>query len=120
MDDAPPTTTLLDPVTDDVREQYAEAARGILDRPSGGPGAGSACCDPSADAVFGEILYDAADRASLPDAAVLASLGCGNPTAVAELRARRDRPGPRVRRRDRRPALRASVSGRPAARSAST
>jgi SAM-dependent methyltransferase len=36
--------------------------------------------------VFGEILYADADRAALPDAAVLASLGCGNPTAVAELR----------------------------------
>ena len=32
--------------------------------------------------------YDDLDRASLPDAAVLASLGCGNPTAVAELRDR--------------------------------
>jgi SAM-dependent methyltransferase len=35
--------------------------------------------------VFGESLYGEADRASLPDAAVLASLGCGNPTAVADL-----------------------------------
>ena len=41
--------------------------------------------DP-ADPAWGQLLYDATDRAALPDAAVLASLGCGNPTAVAELR----------------------------------
>ena len=35
--------------------------------------------------MFGEALYDAEQRGELPDAAVLASLGCGNPTAVAEL-----------------------------------
>ena len=34
---------------------------------------------------FGEVLYDAEQRGELPDAAVLASLGCGNPTAVADL-----------------------------------
>ena len=37
-------------------------------------------------AGFGEALYDAEQRGELPDAAVLASLGCGNPTAVADLR----------------------------------
>jgi arsenite methyltransferase len=37
--------------------------------------------------VSGTDLYASAQRAELPDAAVLASLGCGNPTAVAELRA---------------------------------
>ena len=36
--------------------------------------------------IWGESLYTATDRASLPDAAVLASLGCGNPTAVAGLK----------------------------------
>ena len=36
--------------------------------------------------VLGARLYAAADRDELPDAAVLASLGCGNPTAVAEPR----------------------------------
>jgi SAM-dependent methyltransferase len=38
------------------------------------------------EASFGEALYDAEQRGELPDAAVLASLGCGNPTAVADLR----------------------------------
>jgi arsenite methyltransferase len=35
---------------------------------------------------FGQALYEADQRAELPEAAVLASLGCGNPSAVAELR----------------------------------
>jgi arsenite methyltransferase len=46
--------------------------------------AGASCCE-SEPTVFGPDLYGALDRADLPDAAVLASLGCGNPTAVAEL-----------------------------------
>ncbi len=36
--------------------------------------------------MFGQALYDAEQRGELPEAATLASLGCGNPTAVAELR----------------------------------
>ena len=79
------TTTLpTDPIVDEVRARYAEAARSVLDREP--ITNGSSCCAPDGSAVFGELLYDAADRASLPDAAVLASLGCGNPTAVADLR----------------------------------
>ncbi|MEO5884932.1 MAG: arsenite methyltransferase [Candidatus Limnocylindrales bacterium] len=75
----------IDPVVDDVRARYAQAARNVLDgTPASSP---SECCSADGTAVFGERLYDAADRASLPDAAVLASLGCGNPTAVADLRA---------------------------------
>jgi arsenite methyltransferase len=50
------------------------------------------CCAPDTAAAtagkgFGRDLYDADEQASLPDAAALASLGCGNPTAVADLRA---------------------------------
>jgi arsenite methyltransferase len=72
-----------------VRDRYAEAARaasggGCGCREDGGC-CGNVCCDGS-EASFGEVLYDLEDRSSLPDAAVLASLGCGNPTAVAELR----------------------------------
>jgi arsenite methyltransferase len=74
-------------IVDDVRAHYADAARAVLDRSSEPSAAAASCCGPSGDAVFGEILYDELDRATLPDAAVLASLGCGNPTAVAELRA---------------------------------
>jgi SAM-dependent methyltransferase len=50
-----------------------------------GETAASSCCGPATGA-FGLELYDAATRDGLPDAAVLASLGCGNPIAVAELR----------------------------------
>jgi SAM-dependent methyltransferase len=49
-------------------------------------GASDACCGPAYESIsFGPELYAATDRAALPDAAVLASLGCGNPVAVAEL-----------------------------------
>jgi SAM-dependent methyltransferase len=78
-------TLATDPLVDEVRARYAEAARAVLDR---SPEANAAaCCAPSSQGAFGAIAYDALERASLPDAAVLASLGCGNPTAVAELKA---------------------------------
>jgi SAM-dependent methyltransferase len=55
-----------------------------------GCGSGGCCDDSEANAVgsqkFGEALYDAEQRGELPQAAALASLGCGNPTAVADLR----------------------------------
>jgi arsenite methyltransferase len=46
---------------------------------------GDGCCS-DISGTYGLELYDAAERAGLPDAALLASLGCGNPIAVAELR----------------------------------
>ena len=67
-----------------VRERYAQAARAVGTGSSATCGGGS-CCDGKAT-DFGEGLYSAAERAELPDAAALASLGCGNPTAVADLR----------------------------------
>jgi SAM-dependent methyltransferase len=72
-------------ITDDVRDRYAAAARAVLDPSLGRSDAATSCCAPDGTAAFGEILYDADQRAGLPEAAVLASLGCGNPTAVAEL-----------------------------------
>jgi arsenite methyltransferase len=77
-------------IHDEVRARYAEAALAAGARRSDAA-AQASCCGPSGEAVFGEILYTATDRAELPEAAILASLGCGNPTAVAELR-----PGERV------------------------
>ena len=59
-----------------VRDRYAEAAR------QAASGAGS-CCGPE-DGI-GAGLYSELERADLPNAAVLASLGCGNPTAAADL-----------------------------------
>jgi len=96
--DAPtPTTSACceagrEPATHDdlretVRDRYAAAARAAADPDAGG------CCGPGAAVItddqaesFGGALYADAERRELPDAAVLASLGCGNPTAVAELR----------------------------------
>jgi SAM-dependent methyltransferase len=44
------------------------------------------CCGAVGPQAFGAALYDALERDGLPEDTVLASLGCGNPTAVAELR----------------------------------
>ncbi len=82
-----PTVDLsaADQIVDEVRERYASAARAA----AGGRVADDAtasCCGPTGEVAWGELLYDVGERSSLPDAAVLASLGCGNPTAVAELR----------------------------------
>jgi SAM-dependent methyltransferase len=72
-------------VHEEVKARYAEAARAASAKRLDSA-AQSSCCGPDGGAAFGEILYAETDRAGLPDAAVLASLGCGNPTAVAELR----------------------------------
>jgi SAM-dependent methyltransferase len=74
-----------DRIHDDVRARYADAARAATTQRRDSD-AQASCCGPDGTAAFGELLYAADERAMLPDAAVLASLGCGNPTAVAELR----------------------------------
>jgi SAM-dependent methyltransferase len=71
-------------VRENVREHYRGEALRVLDRGDGGC-CDDACCGGAAEGD-GASFYDIKDRADLPDAAVLASLGCGNPTAVAELR----------------------------------
>jgi arsenite methyltransferase len=69
-----------------VRERYAAAARAASAGDAEGCGCGpGACCGP--EPGFGAGLYAGEQRGGLPEAALLASLGCGNPTAVAELRA---------------------------------
>ena len=80
-------STTADALRDEVRARYAESARAVIEGQSGqcGCGSGSCCSDDAPDMTFGELLYDAEQRGELPDAAVLASLGCGNPTAVADL-----------------------------------
>jgi SAM-dependent methyltransferase len=78
--------TAADELRDEVRRRYAEAAHAVTEASSGTCGSGSCCSDPGAEAgTFGEALYAAGQRSELPEAAVLASLGCGNPTAVADL-----------------------------------
>ncbi len=79
--------TTADEVREEVRRRYAESARAVTEGSQGSCcGSGDCCADGESDAVnFGEVLYEAEQRGELPEAAVLASLGCGNPVAVAEL-----------------------------------
>ena len=76
----------------EVRRRYAESARAVSEgRVGSSCGSGTCCEDDSganaaSSAKFGQVLYEAEQRGELPGAATLASLGCGNPTAVAELR----------------------------------
>ncbi len=77
-------------VRDLVRQKYGEAALTVL------KGEGAACCGGNAgggnssccggDVITGG-LYDDIEAAQIPEAALLASLGCGNPTALAQLKA---------------------------------
>jgi SAM-dependent methyltransferase len=81
---------------EEVRARYAEAARAVLNPQ---PGASASCCGgPATESCCGTgpvalatpewsggQLYGAAETDGLPEEAVLASLGCGNPTAVADL-----------------------------------
>jgi ubiquinone/menaquinone biosynthesis C-methylase UbiE len=63
-----------------VREKYAAAAR------AAGEGAGAGCCSPADESgAFGSSLYAQRGESDVPDTAVSASLGCGVPTAVADL-----------------------------------
>jgi arsenite methyltransferase len=71
-----------------VRAKYAAAARVTTDENA----SAASCCSADGALItedqreqFGSPLYDQADREQLPDAAVLSSLGCGNPIAIAEL-----------------------------------
>jgi len=91
-------------LVDEVRTRYAEAARVVLDRGEAAGcatdgsccGTDSSCCGTGSGTQTlqletGARFYAADDAAGLPGPALLASLGCGNPFAVADLR-----PGERV------------------------
>ena len=69
-------------VKEAVRDKYSEAARRVTSGGASccGPSSAASCCDP-----ITSDLYDNAEKNALPDKAVLASLGCGNPTALAQL-----------------------------------
>src|SRR5215470_5475328 len=78
-------------IKDTVREKYGETARRVLES-KGLPAdccATTSCCGGSAAASCDPItsdLYEEAQTSGLPEKAVLASLGCGNPTALAKLK----------------------------------
>jgi SAM-dependent methyltransferase len=94
---------MTNPIHEVVRDHYAKAALTVLDQNAQASCCGDGCCngvsctDPAHDAehvtldAAGVTFYSELERADLPDAAVLASLGCGNPIAVADLH-----PGERV------------------------
>jgi arsenite methyltransferase len=79
------STETAETLREQVRERYAAAARAVADGDGCGCGSGDCCNDERASADFAESLYTLEQRGELPDAAALASLGCGNPTAVAAL-----------------------------------
>ncbi|MCZ2098130.1 MAG: arsenite methyltransferase [Anaerolineae bacterium] len=80
-----------------IMQKYGEAARRVVETGAtasccagAAPAAATSCCSTGALAGTDPItrdLYDAVQTGKLPEAAVLASLGCGNPTALAELKA---------------------------------
>jgi ubiquinone/menaquinone biosynthesis C-methylase UbiE len=82
-------------IRETVRERYAAAAGSVeqgrvaccgpSEAAGGGCGCGTDVPDACGGETFGSELYSTDERSALPDAAKLASLGCGNPTAVAEL-----------------------------------
>lgn len=73
-----------DAIKSAVREKYAQAALRVV------AGGGNACCGAAASSggcdPISANLYDEEQTAVLPEQAVLASLGCGNPTALADLK----------------------------------
>ena len=74
---------MSDAIKDTVREKYGQAALRVLAGTRSsccGAAAAGDCCDPVTT-----DLYSTAETRLLPETAVLASLGCGNPTALAEL-----------------------------------
>jgi arsenite methyltransferase len=75
-----------DSIHETVREHYAAAANAVSveQRHASCCGGGGGSCGGGSDTI-GAGLYSALERAELPNAAVLASLGCGNPIAVADL-----------------------------------
>jgi arsenite methyltransferase len=98
-DNADVTRSAREEVLEAVRARYAAAA--LVVHATGAPatdcgcgagecGCASSCCAPGTavghEEGFGAALYTPDERADLPAAAVLASLGCGNPIAVADLR----------------------------------
>ena len=74
------TTVAADTITERVRARYAQVAQGVQD------GGGGCCASMGAANPITRDLYGAAETEGLPEEAVLASLGCGNPTALADLK----------------------------------
>jgi arsenite methyltransferase len=72
-----------DQIRESVREKYAESARKVAE--TSGACCGPSCCGTESFDPVTSNLYSADEAASVPQAAISASLGCGNPTALAQL-----------------------------------
>ncbi len=77
-------------VREQVRQRYAEAALAVTNGTACATdgsccGSDSTCCPTATDAAFGPSLYSADEQREVPAQALIASLGCGNPLAVADL-----------------------------------
>ncbi len=89
--EAETTATPPADVREPVRERYAAAARALAEHRDEASAASCGCVpavsttDRSGEQVFGGALYTSGEAVAAPDAAVAASLGCGVPTAVADL-----------------------------------
>ena len=77
--------TATENIKDIVKEKYGEAARRVKTAGGSSCCGASACCGTEVDPITSN-LYDEIQRGTIPEEAVLASLGCGNPTALAELK----------------------------------
>jgi ubiquinone/menaquinone biosynthesis C-methylase UbiE len=75
-------TKTADDIKQVVREKYALRALGVI----GESGCGCGCTSGSGDDAITKELYSSAETAVIPESAVRASLGCGNPTALADLK----------------------------------
>jgi arsenite methyltransferase len=82
----PSTSAIPDDVKQTVRTRYGAIASAVSE--ATGPSCASSCCDDPArlDDPITSNLYDQGQLVDLPEGAVLASLGCGNPTALIDLR----------------------------------
>src|SRR5579884_2884190 len=78
----PTETSAPETITAQVRDRYANAARRVQ---AGGEACCADTCCSGADDPVTSNLYDATQTEGLPEEAVLASLGCGNPTALIDL-----------------------------------
>ena len=92
-------TAGADALREEVRKRYAKAAQRVEEGSGCGCGStcctegshedgccGDECCGGGAPNDFGQALYSTDERAELPETAARASLGCGTPAAVAELK----------------------------------
>ena len=77
---------MTNPVREIVKEKYGEAARRVMEGKEAGCCSTTCCGGNGADDPITSNLYSRAETSLVPEGAVVASLGCGNPTALAELR----------------------------------